>query len=107
MILHDFHLGDAFPDSGPNVPPYQQLRQQMGLSQEAAAALHVKVSTRNSLSMQPQHSAEQFAAASGRMPAPAANDSSQQRPPHAGTVAFLGGLHAAVAAADLCLSCSN
>jgi hypothetical protein len=30
IILHDFHLADAFPDTGPNVEPYKQLRAQVG-----------------------------------------------------------------------------
>jgi hypothetical protein len=43
IILHDFHLGDAFPNTGPNLEPYSLLRTQLYLNQDAAAALHVKV----------------------------------------------------------------
>jgi glycerophosphoryl diester phosphodiesterase len=45
VILHDFHLGDAFPNKGPNVEPYEQLCQQLGLTQDAVMPRHVKVST--------------------------------------------------------------
>lgn len=32
IILHDFHLADAFPDTGPNIEPYKQLRAQLGFN---------------------------------------------------------------------------
>lgn len=43
IVLHDFHLGDAFPNAGPNTQPYRQLQQQLGLKQDRVMHLLVKV----------------------------------------------------------------
>lgn len=42
-ILHDFHLGDAFPAAGINEAPYQQLRAQTNNRLRLPGSLHVKV----------------------------------------------------------------
>lgn len=36
VVLHDFHLADAFPDRGPNTAPYRRLHAQLSSSSSSS-----------------------------------------------------------------------